>query len=75
MHFNMMSHVIPALREVTKKGRDVSGLGSREGLVVLDVLHVHALQVRSLVENGNKKKNNALTSLWVCQSSSVLGPS
>jgi len=40
---------------VTKEGRDVSGLGAREGLVVRDVLHVHALQVRT-VENGNKKK-------------------
>jgi hypothetical protein len=41
---------------VTKEGRDGSGLGAREGLVVRDVLHVHALQVRSLWRTETKKK-------------------
>jgi hypothetical protein len=70
---NLLSLDTAAGKEVTKEGRDCSGLGAREGLVVRDVLHVHALQVRT-VENGNKK-NSVLTSFWVCQSSSVLGPS
>ena len=77
---NLLRLDTAAVKEVTKEGRDVSGLGAREGLVVRDVLHVHALQVRSLwrtERNGTKKnkKNNALTAFWVCQSSSVLGPS
>jgi hypothetical protein len=40
---------------VTKEGRDVSGLGAREVLVVRDVLHVHALQVRSRWRTETKK--------------------
>jgi len=40
--------------------------------VVRDVLHIHALQVRSQWRTETKK-NSELTSLWVCQSSSVLG--
>jgi len=45
-----------AVKEVTKEGRDVSGLGSREVLVVRDVLHVHALQVRILWRTETKKQ-------------------
>ena len=41
---------------MTKEGRDVSGLGSCEGLVVQDVLHVHALQVRILWRTETKKQ-------------------
>ena len=40
--------------------------------MVRDVLHVHARQVRSLWRTETKK-NSVLTSLWVCQSSSVSG--
>jgi hypothetical protein len=40
---------------VTKEGRDVSGLGAREVLVVRDVVHVHVLQVRSLWRTETKK--------------------
>ena len=45
-----------AVKEVTKEVRDVSGLGSREVLVVRDVLHVHALQVRILWRTETKKQ-------------------
>jgi hypothetical protein len=45
-----------AVKEVTKEGRDVSWLGAREVLVVRDVLHVHALQVRSLWRTETKKQ-------------------
>ena len=55
---------------MTKEVRDVSGLGAREVLVVREVVHVHALQVRSLWRTETKK-NSKLTSFWVCQSSSV----
>ena len=41
---------------MTKEGRDVSGLGACEVLVVRDVLHVHALQVRSLWRTETKKQ-------------------
>jgi hypothetical protein len=41
---------------VTKEGRDVSGLGSREVLVVREVVYVHALQVRSLWRTETKKQ-------------------
>jgi len=44
-----------AVKEVTKEGRDVSGLGAREVLVVRDVVHVHALQVRSLWRTETNK--------------------
>jgi hypothetical protein len=53
---NLLSLDTAAGKEVTKEGRDVSGLGSREGLVVRDVLHVHALQVRSLWRKQKQKK-------------------
>jgi len=41
---------------VTKEDRDVSGLGAHEVLVVRDVLHVHALQVRRLWRTETKKQ-------------------
>ena len=47
---------IAAGKELTKECRDVSGLGAREVLVVRDVLHVHALQVRSLWRTETKKQ-------------------
>jgi hypothetical protein len=53
---NLLSLDTTAGKEVTKEGRDVSGLGSHEGLVVRDVLHVHALQVRSLWRAETKKQ-------------------
>jgi hypothetical protein len=68
---NLLRLDTAAFKEVTKEGRDVSGLGSSEVLVALDVLHVHALQVGSLWRR--KQKDSVLTSLGVCQSSSVLG--
>ena len=53
---NLLSLDTAAGKEVTKEGRDVSGLGAREGLVVRDVLHVHALQVRILWRTETKKQ-------------------
>ena len=56
---NLLSLDTVAGKEVTKattkEGRDVSGLGACEGLVVRDVLHVHDLQVRSLWRTETKK--------------------
>ena len=52
---NLLRLETAAVKEVTKEGRDVSGLGAREVLVVRDVLHVHALQVRSLWRTETKK--------------------
>jgi hypothetical protein len=45
-----------SVKEVTKEVRDVSGLGTREVLVVRDVLHGHALQVRSRWRTETKKQ-------------------
>ena len=53
---NLLSLNTAAGKEVTKEGRDGSGLGAREGLVVRDVLHVHALQVRILWRTETKKQ-------------------
>jgi hypothetical protein len=53
---NLLSLDTAAGKEVTKEGRDCSGLGAREGLVVRDVLHVHALQVRILWRTETKKQ-------------------
>ena len=44
---NLLRRDTADFKEVTKEGRDVSELGSREVLVARDVLHVHDLQVRS----------------------------
>ena len=52
---NLLSLDTAAVKEVTKEGRDVSGLGAREVLVVREVVHVHALQVRSLWRTETKK--------------------
>jgi len=52
---NLLRLETAAVKEVTKEGRDVSGLGAREVLVVRDVLHVHALQVRSRWRTETKK--------------------
>jgi len=41
---------------IPKEDRDVSGLGAREVLVVREVVHVHALQVRSLWRTETKKQ-------------------
>ena len=53
---NLLSLDTAVGKEVTKEGRDGSGLGAREGLVVRDVLHVHALQVRILWRTETKKQ-------------------
>jgi hypothetical protein len=53
---NLLSLDTAAFKEVTKEDRDVSGLGSREVLVARDVLHVHALQVRSLWRTETKRQ-------------------
>ena len=53
---NLLRLDTAAFKEVTKEGRDVSGLGSSEVLVALDVLHVHALQVRSRWRTDKKQK-------------------
>ena len=53
---NLLSLNTAAGKEVTKEGRDGSGLGAREGLGVRDVLHVHALQVRILWRTETKKQ-------------------
>ena len=52
---NLLRLETTTVKEVTKEGRDVSGLGAREGLVVRDVLHVHALQVRNLWSTETRK--------------------
>ena len=71
---NLLSLDTAAGKEVTKEGRDVSGLGAREGLVVRGCSPCTCPPGKKPVENGNKQ-NSVLTSFWVCQSSSVLGPS
>jgi hypothetical protein len=53
---NLLSLDTAAIKEVTKEDRDVSGLGSCEVLVVREVVHVHALQVRSLWRTETKKQ-------------------
>ena len=53
---NLLSLDTAAFKEVTKEDRDVSGLGSREVLVARDVLHVHALQVRSRWRTETKRQ-------------------
>ena len=53
---NLLRLDTAAFKEVTKEGRDVSGLGSSEVLVALDVLHVHALQVRSRWRTETKRQ-------------------
>ena len=52
---NLLRLETTTVKEVTKEGRDVSGLGACEVPVVRDVLHVHALQVRSLWRTETKK--------------------
>ena len=52
---NLLRRDTVSFKEVTKEGRDVSELGSREVLVARDVLHVHALQVRSRWRTETKR--------------------
>ena len=60
---NLLRRDTAAFKEVTKEGRDVCELGASEVLVTRDVLHVHALQVRSRWRTEIKnKKDSAVTS-------------
>jgi hypothetical protein len=52
---NLLRLDTAAVKEVTKEGRDVSGLGAREVLVVRDVLHDDDPPGKKPVENRNKK--------------------